>query len=141
MTLNSKILNFFSLYIYGVIIMHLLEVDVVKYANMYVYMEQFMNMHEYIWGLCTQISEIQPYMHIKNDISYPTCLIPRSGRISDIRLYWYKAEISRYRKPVKATTRIMRPPSLEDHKSRTEGYHFNDPGPAVHGGQVLGARY
>ena len=41
--------------------MHLLEVhvDVVKYANMYmymymyVYMEQFMNMHEYIWVLCT----------------------------------------------------------------------------------------
>ena len=43
--------------------MHLLEVDVVKYAN--VYMEQFMNMHELI-------SEIQPYMHIKNYISYPT---------------------------------------------------------------------
>ena len=50
MTLNSKILIF--LYIIRCN-MHLLEVDVVKYANMYVYMEQFMNMHENIWVLCT----------------------------------------------------------------------------------------
>ena len=40
MTLNSKIL-FFCIIIRCN--MHLLEVDVVKYANMYVYMEQFMN--------------------------------------------------------------------------------------------------